>query len=259
MRKVILGTFAAVVVLFGSPAWAGGGSTFEFGKRFDRAQEYLGVGERVVGHMGAGFDDGDDHRRGPFYAYLRSYSTHWRRPPNIAIDAVPLGRIDLSPMRNGNWTWVDASLSFTVPHVEPGRYLIEYCNSPCTYAMGQDNGNWPTFVVVTATATEARLRMRLDNLEARLASKFFRANARAERGVRMAERDFEDDALTAARIGALAKRIETLESRPVRGREQPTDQAWLPIAVAAAMGGAASFFVRGVAKKATERAKRVPG
>ena len=243
---------AAAILQTASPAWAGGGSTFEFGRRFDRAPEFIAVGRNVVGRMDLAFDHIREPALGPFYAFLRPYSTHWRSPPRISNGALLLGRIDIDDVKPGKWTYATARLEFTVPDIEPGRYLIEYCNDPCTYALGQDDGNWPTLVVVTRTGTEARLRTRLSNTKARFESKMYRTKNVAARARARADRALRDFEMADSRITALQDRLEVIESRAAPTRSS-TSVPWGWIALAAA----GTLFAFRVAKTATHKAKTV--
>jgi hypothetical protein len=241
VRKALVTLFVGML-LSPVPAWGGGGSTFEFGDRYDRADEYLPVGQRVVGHMDVAFDTRREHRFGPFYAYLRPHTTTWGKPPGIPNGAVPLGPIDLMNIKPGKWTSADARLDFTVPDVKPGRYLIEYCNDPCTHAMSQGDGNWPTFVVITPTVAEARMRARVDNLQAHLESKIYRADKRARHGERRAERSFLANDATTERTAALEEQVESLASEVRRLKRAGSDgQPWVPIATAFLAGVALAY------------------
>lgn len=257
MKRILLPALIAAFVLAGTPAWAGGGATFEFGDRYDRANEYVAVGRRVVGHMDLAFDHRREHMRGPFFAYLRPFSTQWRRPPHIPEGAVLLGRIAIHNVDPGKWTSADARLEFTVPDVAPGRYLIEYCNDPCTYAMGQGDGNWPTFVVVTRSVVEARMRTRLDDATARLESKVYRAKAQAERAERRAEASVDQLSLVEKHTETLQDETEALEATVNRLRATDDDFVpWFAIGVVGLLA-AATFLVSRVAKKATGKAARM--
>jgi hypothetical protein len=253
MKRWIIGLMATAMLQAAAPAWGGGGSTFEFGNRNDRSDEFVAVGQSVVGHMDLAFDHRREPTLGPFYAYLRPYTTRWRSPPRIPNGAVPLGRIDIGDLTRGKWTYTAARLEFTVPNVEPGRYLIEYCNNPCTYAMGTNDGNWPTFIVVTPTIAEARLRTRLSNTRSRLESKVYRAKAVADRARRTAERALRESSSAAYTISDLQDEMDSIEARTASGRTWSFSWAWTAVALAA--GGFAACFVRWVAAMASEKAK----
>jgi hypothetical protein len=166
----IAGVVLVVQMFAAGPAGAGGGATLEFDE--DVAHEdYLAVGETVTGEMWAYFDD-RQVRREPFYAYLEPVSVgeaRYEGPPKLSGQAVRLGRIHVGEFRHpaGGFD-ANVRVTFVVPHVAPGRFLIQYCNSPCTRPFGNPEGNWPTGITIVATRAEARLRHQMDRLESRL-------------------------------------------------------------------------------------------
>jgi hypothetical protein len=174
MRARSVATVTLVLVLLagtGGPAGAGGGATFEFDEDILHP-DYLAPGQKVTGEMfGAYFD----HRRvegGPFYAFLEPISggeAIYDGPPKLSRKAIKLGRIHVGRFRSSGGGYVaTATVSLEVPAVPPGRYLIEYCNSPCKRPFGNPGANWATDVTVVATPAMAHLRHRLDRLESRL-------------------------------------------------------------------------------------------
>jgi hypothetical protein len=167
----IAGVVLVMQMFAAGPAAAGGGATLDFDE--DVAHEdYLAVGETVTGEMWAYFDD-RQVRREPFYAYLEPVSVGeatYEGPPKLSGKAIRLGRIHVGEFRHPAGGFFDANtrVTFVVPQVAPGRYLIQYCNSPCTRPFGNPGANWPTGITIVATPAEARLRHQMDRLESRL-------------------------------------------------------------------------------------------
>lgn len=154
-RLAIILVAAVLVVSMAGPAWAKGSYLY-----FDRL--YVAPGEQVVletefytnvsGKTGS-------VEAGPYYAYLLP-ERRTIDPPRIPKVAVFLGPIQISPGdRDVVWS---ASVAFTMPQVNPGRYRVEICDDPCRHdTVGDLDGS--TEFHVEATAEEARLKELLNN------------------------------------------------------------------------------------------------
>ncbi|HJP66143.1 MAG TPA: hypothetical protein VKA30_07560 [Actinomycetota bacterium] len=158
-RGLALSAALAVGVSVAGPASAGG-TVFEFDSH------YYVPGDHVVGSALVQISAQDEGR---WYAYLVRSGKSNPRPPEQGI---PLGQIDLKSIDVGH---VHATISFVVPDVKPGSYLIETCNGDCSVEwFGDLVGGWFTVVAtheeIPFRALEDELTARIDTLQARVRS-----------------------------------------------------------------------------------------
>jgi hypothetical protein len=154
-RWLVAGTIAAVTVVAGSPATAGG-------SWFTPKDPYQGIGATILIRetFGSGAYEGRVSE-GPYYAYLIGANQRFDRPGPVPPSAVPLGPITIRPATGNYCCWV-ASIRFTVPNVSTGEYVVTYCNDPCTVdGLGDLEG---TSFWIGETADDARVAARLHEL-----------------------------------------------------------------------------------------------
>jgi hypothetical protein len=164
--------FAVVAVCIGTlvaPATsaAGGGAVFDFDSEYFVPGDYVD-GKAVVSLSAAGEGITGDLEEGPFYAYLvRGGRAHQPGSPQRGI---PLGQIAFGPVSDHQ---VEATISFLVPDVRPGPYIVETCNADCSVQwIGDLVGGWFTVVAtreeIPFRELEDRLTERIRTLQGRL-------------------------------------------------------------------------------------------
>jgi hypothetical protein len=122
-RSLLLGAAGLTLLLTAPPPARAGGAAFTFDPRA------YAPGQRVLGR--ASFDPtvkGNGRLEdGPFYAYLLPLN---EAIPPLAIPdrGVLLGRIAMGMSGLGS---AIATISFVMPDVRPGTYVIEPCDDPC--------------------------------------------------------------------------------------------------------------------------------
>jgi hypothetical protein len=157
---------AAVALVLVTPQGAAAG-----GAVFDLDDEFYYWNQEVVTATsfnndirGAGFA-----ADGPWFGYLRikfvpSQRTghDWAPVRDVSKGAVPLGRVTFNRLDGSLFR---ARLSFTVPEVSPGNYVIQLCNRPCDELLGDIVG---AGLIVTRTETEAVLSRQIERSRLRL-------------------------------------------------------------------------------------------
>jgi hypothetical protein len=145
MRRIVPFVVILWVLAFAEPASAGGstldvidGTRVKIGT-WDVA--YAGAGSTMTLH--GAFTPGQQAAvsEGPWYAYVS--------PQNGTADPILVGSVDI---RGSGFPYI-ADVSFDVPSVEAGQYLVLVCDQGCTQGVGDLNG---TSVVLAPTETEAR-------------------------------------------------------------------------------------------------------
>jgi hypothetical protein len=222
-RAALLLFVLATIPLSSLPASAGG-NWIEF--RDDEVlSSYLVPGSPRVAYATAYAKNPQKVKEsGPYYAWLSRETYGWTLPlRSDRPGTVRLGRLSI------NWDRMKASISFTVPEVPPGQYLIAFCNSDCSQTFGDVD---PTGgIQVFATALEARLTERVDKLDSvvdRQRNAARRANRRLERRL---DRDIDE---VGAEVATLDERFGNLSTTidDVRKGTRPQLPGWTIIATA---------------------------
>ena len=232
-RAALLLFVLATIELSALPASAGGGNWIEF--RNDQVlSSYLVPGSPRVAYATAYAKDPQKVKeRGPYYAWLSRETYGWTLPLSDRPGTVRLGRLSI------DWDRMKASISFTVPEMSPGEYLIAFCNSDCSQTFGDVD---PTGgIKVFATALEARLTKRVDRLDSVVDSQRYavrRANRRLER------RLGHDMDGVGAEVATLDERLGNLSTTidDVRKGSRP-QLPWWSIIATAILAAAAGFGI----------------
>lgn len=175
---------------------------------------------------------------GPYYAYLLP-SDGWIHPPEIPDVAVPLGPITITDLSGGLST---ARITFVVPKVDPGPYVLALCNQPCTQAtVGDLMGGW---ISIVPSKDEAIRRELGDQLDRRLSRVRERLAARIQRTEKSlsgfaAERDVQE--LT-QRVNSLVEDLALI--RTELGSKTPVAEAAPWILAGIVVVGAGLFSIR---------------
>jgi hypothetical protein len=212
MRRLLVALSVPTLFVIAAPPAAAGGSWLEL-------REVDGVGEASDGpwggwaapgstvHMAGDFCNGQqaEPSAGPWSAYLR---------PDPRGPERYLGGVTVAD-NPGNGCPFVASISFTVPQVDPGQYWVDVCNDPnCSTGVGDLIGGHFT---VASTALEAKLLV--DNASLRL--KFSRA-AKERNRLRARSADLDEavrvttdrlEAAEAERDRALGQRDAAIAAR----------------------------------------------
>jgi hypothetical protein len=155
-RLLMAATIVVTMLTTGGPARAGGASWFGPEHPYHAVGDHLSI---RAAFWSGGFEG--TVSQGPYYAYLVP-QYQWLPKGPIPANAIPLGPITIAPATGKKGERV-ATLTFTVPDVDPGRYSIDYCNRPCTVeGVGDLHGSsfW-----IGDTEEEARLAARVNRLE----------------------------------------------------------------------------------------------
>lgn len=225
-RAAVAALLAGLIAVGGAREARAGGATFEF------STEVAFPGQVVTGR--AVFDPGasgaDDLRHGPWDAYLvpgaGTGSDPFALPPD-AEGAVLLGPITIrSGAPRSHHT---AEVTFTVPDVAPGGYLVTVCNRPCRRTLlGDLVGGWLEVAADAEGARALRLEravteafdLRITELEASLGPRIDRFHRSA----------LDRDGQLTDRLDRLADRLTALEGRvALRGPPPPAEppSPWL--------------------------------
>jgi len=243
LRFVLILVVLTSIALWPLPGAAGGGNWIGF--RGDEViGSYLVPGSPRVAYASAYAEDPQKVKeRGPYFAWLSPETYGWTLPLADGEETVRLGRLDV------DWDRMRASISFTVPDLPPGEYLIAFCDSDCSHTFGDVS---PTGgVQVFATGLEARLTKRLDKLDTSVGSGRSAARRGNRRLAHRLDRQIDD---VGAEVSNLDKQVGSL-STAVDGLRQamrPQPPAWLPIAIGL-LAATAGF---GIGRAHTEFARR---
>jgi hypothetical protein len=170
---------------------------------------------------------------GPYVAYLLPIGSTGIDDP----DAIPVGEIEMRPVSG---TGIAARVTFTVPHVPTGWYVLEYCNDPCTVdGIGDLVGGQEFFIA--PSAIEGVLRARIDRLVDRVS--FARTNGR--RGVARLEATLEARTAELAAARAAARRPIPPPATVVERRAAPEESSvtWWITLLGCALGLAAGVAI----------------
>lgn len=230
---MLKGMMVAVVALAGAlvpvaPAAAGGCADFEWDAPFYEAGqvatgrvEYLYYGGRVTT---GGLEDG------PYYAYLSPPGTD--AGPPLSDAARRVAEVAVDPGGGACHQDATAELSFTVPDVAPGDYVIEVCNDPCEDTLGD---MWLSPLRIVSSPETGRLSEAADRLDERMAVARYRVRRMVGQRIRELRRELlgEIDVLS-DEVRAVTKRVHALER--LRDQEPSPGRAALPL-VGIVMGG----------------------
>jgi hypothetical protein len=229
-RLLLLGIIGLVLA---SPVAAeAGGNWIEFDKAYPRP------GDTVTARLeyyGAGRAELEQH--GPYYLWLTPDNHAWHQPPPLGRDALRLGEVHF--LGRKGWR---AEGTFVVPDIEPGDYVLQVCNDPCTRTIDVDS----TWFEVVLDPARAQLRDRLEALRWEIREAL--EQAERARGLAAAQQDeVETVDVLSARLEALSNRVEDLEQPTLRPEEREGLQAWVPIVgvLAAALAGFAGGRLAG--------------
>ena len=100
-------------------------------------------------------------RHAPYLAYIAPARLGWKLPDPAHPETIRLGRLDVD--WNPKSYIAKGSIDIRVPDVARGRYLVAFCNRPCTKRFG-DVYQTDSFRVVP-TSLEARTRERVLRME----------------------------------------------------------------------------------------------
>jgi hypothetical protein len=233
----------ATIVLSPLPASAGGGNWIEI-RRDERLNSYLVPGSPRVAHATAYAKDPlRVEERGPYFAWLSPVTYGWSLPRVDDPRTIRLGRLSI------DWDRMKASVSFVVPQVSPGEYVIAFCDSDCSHTFGDVDTTGG--IQVFATALEARLTRRLDKLDASAESGRYAARLANRRLERRVNREIDD---VGAEVTTLNDRLSSL-STAVDGLRESARPQIPPWSLAAAVGLAAAAGF-GIGRARTEYARR---
>ncbi len=162
----LIGVVIAALVILGGVA-VGGGANFDWNGQpsYDIA---FSPGDQVEGSSSVwirGRDLGKPED-GPFFAYLSPQRRASWPPPE---DAIGLGEVTIDPYPEGASHSV-ARVSFAVPDVPPGDYLVLHCNDSCTTELGDIT---PTLLTIAAGEADERATVAIDRLDRRTDSNEF--------------------------------------------------------------------------------------
>jgi hypothetical protein len=140
-----------------APAKAGG-SAFDFHRRWfapgqlaegkTQFSDWVGAPGRVA--------------QGPYFAYLVR-GDRFIEPPHLPRNAIRLGQVKMTHVEGTIW---EASISFVVPHVRPGGFMVSLCNDRCrNTSVGDLVGAW---ISIATSAEQAKMRNLEDRIVARL-------------------------------------------------------------------------------------------
>lgn len=198
----------ALVIAVAGPARAGG-ALLDFDQDFYVAGDEVRASSVVWLRSSLGrMEDG------PYFAYLHEAVPDYPPPlPDNALRVAPVEIVERPTGEHG-----DASAEFVMPPVAPGRYLLTFCNDPCTKTLGDIMS---TEVVVASSESEGGILMVQDQLRFRLRS----LHARVKTHVLGPEaRSLE------SRVEALEKKVDRLvaevdELRTDTARPSPAPSA----------------------------------
>lgn len=196
MRRVLL-LMATTVTVLGLPATSeAGGNWIEFDEYYPRPGEvvtarleHYGEGTKLEAH-------------GPYYLWLTANRAGWRQPPPLAPGSIRLGEVRFLGQRG-----LRAKATFTLPDVEPGEYIVQVCNDPCTRTIAEVDSTW--FPVVLDPAL-ARVRDRLETLRGEVREALEQAENAKEFATAQQD-EVESVGVLSARVEALSNRVEELE------------------------------------------------
>jgi hypothetical protein len=241
-RIALLLFVLATIALSPLPASAGG-NWIEV-RRDEQLNSYLVPGSPRVAHAAAYAKDPlRVKERGPYFAWLSPVTYGWSLPRVDDPRTVRLGRLSI------DWDRMKASVSFVVPQVPPGEYVIAFCDSNCSHTFGDidTTGGIQVFV----TALEARLTRRLDKLDATAESGRYAARLANRRLERRVNREIDD---VGADVSTLDDRLSSLSTAVDGLREAARPQVpWWALVTAAFLAAAAGF---GIGRAHTEYTRR---
>jgi hypothetical protein len=224
MRRMLL-ALGMIGLVLGSPANAkAGGNWIGLDRLYNRAGETVTA---KLGYYGAGRAELEPH--GPYYLWITGDKEAWNQPPPLGRGAIRLGEVRFLGQK-GWW----AEVTFVVPDLDPGKYILQVCNDPCTRTIDVD----ATAFNISLNPLRAQLMDRIDALhrELEMASK----QARAAKSLAADQRrELSTLHTLAARLELLSSRVEDLEQPTVHPEEPQGTPAWIPIVglVAAALAG----------------------
>jgi hypothetical protein len=164
---------------------------------------------------------------GPYHAYLLPAYYEWpegKYDPARPEESVYLDEITLVPYEDGA-THSTARLSFTMPDVEPGEYVVHHCNDPCTKTFGDIMS---TGILVVESDAEERLIARIQKLETKLFDLRYEVKRFPHGNLRVSNVE--------QRVSDLTDRVEVLEAQVVRLSRKGADSET----------GALSYFAGGL-------------
>jgi hypothetical protein len=212
-RSLLLGAAGLALLLTAPPPARAGGAAFTFDPRA------YAPGQRVLGR--ASFDPtvkGNGRLEdGPFYAYLLPLNEAIP-PPAIPDRGVLLGRIG---MRMSGLGSAIATISFVMPDVRPGTYVIEPCDDPCRRDIVGDFVGGTIEVVRTpelALIENVRIAVRPDLDEATARVRANLASGIADTRSRQAAEE--------ARQQTLAEQMSRLQSQVDRLTSRDSGSSW---------------------------------
>jgi hypothetical protein len=231
MLRAALAVFVlATSVLTPLPASAGG-NWIEI-RKGESVNAYLVPGSKRVAHATAYAEDPLKVReRGPYFAWLSPVTYGWTLPRVDSPQTVRLGRLSI------DWDRMKASVSFIVPQMPPGEYVIAFCDSDCSHTFGDVD---PTGEVqVFATSLGARLTKRLDKVDASVEMGRYAARHANRRLGRRLNREIDD---VGAEVSNLHDRLSSLSTAVdgIRRAARPQVPSWGLVA-AALLAAAAGF------------------
>jgi hypothetical protein len=199
---------------------------------------YYRAGETVtakLGYYGTGRAELESH--GPYYLWITDDRDAWHQPPPLGRGAIQLGEVRF--LGRKGWR---AEVTFVVPDLDPGKYILQVCNDPCTRTIDVD----ATAFNIALNPLRAQLIARIDALHRDLEQ--VSKQARKAKGLAAEQRrELSTLHTLAAQVELLTGRVEDLEKPTVRPEEPQGIPAWIPIAglVAAALAGYAGGRLAG--------------
>lgn len=223
MRRLLLALGMTGLVL-GLPATAeAGGNWIEFDK------PYPTPGDTVTARLEHYGEGTDLEAHGPYYLWMTAHQAGWRQAPPLAPGTIRLGQVRFLGQRG-----LHAEATFTVPDVQPGEYVIQVCNDPCTRTIAEVDSTW--FRVVLDPA-QAQMRDRIEMLRWEVREALERAEGADDLAAALRKSIQELEPL-GHRVEALSNRVETLE-QAAAGEESEGIPVWILIGglAAAALAG----------------------
>lgn len=199
MRRMLIALGMTGLVL-GLPATAEAG-----GNWIDLDRFYYRAGETVtanLGYYGAGRAELEPH--GPYYLWITSDKEAWNQPPPLGRGAIRLGEVRFLGQK-GWW----AEVTFVVPDLDPGKYILQVCNDPCTRTIDVD----ATAFNISLNPLRAQLIDRIEVYRDEL--------TRVAKHVRKAKALATEQRRELSTLHALAAQVELLTGR-VKDLERPT-------------------------------------
>jgi hypothetical protein len=173
-----------------------GGSTMDFGRRF------IISGTTVTARGWFGSGGQASVNEGPWFAHLQTMGGGTSTGRYLAP-------VSVVPRDDGTWS---ASVTFTVPDVPAGEYLVAVCDRGCHQGVGDMVGA-PTVIATSPEEGRLFLKMERADLRARIASRRLKKSVHDQAALQQ-QTQTQADALDAqaGRIATLRTQVAALRS-----------------------------------------------